>query len=253
MLRLATRGRADPGDEALLCGAERARLAALHVPRRRAEWLAGRATAKAVVVEALKEAFPGPWSRAAIEIGTQPSGMPSARLAVEARGVAGFAPGQRLPVSVSISHTQGHAICAATCPPRAGAPLRALGVDLGVVEQRSRELVADFFTGEEQHYVRDGPAEELDLRANLIWCAKEAVLKTVGLGLTIDTLEVSCRPGSGPADPGEWRLAPADDGWHPFLATCGPGLLAGGALVRGIWRAFPGLVAALASRTAPGS
>ncbi len=253
MLRLASRGRADPGDEALLCGAERARLAALHVPRRRAEWLVGRATAKAVVVAALKEAFPGPWSRAAVEIATQASGMPCARLATEARGVAGFTPGQRLPVSVSISHTQGNAVCAATCPPRAGAPLRVRGVDLGVIEQRSRELVADFFTDDEQRYVREGPAEEHDLRANLIWCAKEAVLKTVGLGLTIDTLEVSCRPGSGPTDPVEWPLAPADDAWHPFLAICGPGLLAGGAMLRGIWRPFPGLVAALAARTAPGS
>ena len=46
--------------------------------------------------------------------------------------------------------------------------------------------------------------------------------------------------------PAVWSLAPAEGEWHPFSASCRPALLAGGGAIRGIWRTFPGFVAALA-------
>jgi phosphopantetheinyl transferase (holo-ACP synthase) len=218
------------------------------VPKRRADWLLGRVVAKAVVAEALADALAGDWPLRAIEIPSDRSGMPYARLAPEAGPVGGFAPGERLPISVSISHAEGHALCAATCSgPADGMARRTLGVDLGLVEPRSRAFVVTFFTEDEQRFVRDASPSERGLRANLIWCAKEAVLKVLGLGLTVDTRDLSCLPEPGQADPAEWPIAPADDRWRPFVGTCGPALLPRGGTIRGIWRSFPGFVGALAS------
>ena len=217
------------------------------MPRRRADWLIGRLTAKTVVARALDDVFPGPWHPGALEIPSDASGMPYARIAPEAGGMAGFAPGERLPISVSISHTEGYALCAATCSASAtDGARRALGVDLGRSEPRSHGFVGTFFTPDEQGFLRDAPPRDRARRANLIWCAKEAVLKALGLGLTVDTIELSCLPGSGAADPAEWPLTPADDAWRPFVARCGPGLVPGGGTIRGVWRSFPGFVAALA-------
>jgi 4'-phosphopantetheinyl transferase len=218
------------------------------VPKRRADWLLGRLTAKSVVAEALREVLPGDWRPATIELANEPSGMPYARLARDAYPIAGFTPGERLPVSVSISHAEGHALCAATwATPLEGGSRRALGIDLGRVEPRSRELVATFFTDDEQRFVRDATGLRRDLRANLIWCAKEAVLKALGLGLTVDTLDVTCLPGRGPVDPAAWSLAPAGAAWRPFVARCGPALAPEASTIRGVWRVFPGFVGALAS------
>jgi NAD(P)-dependent dehydrogenase (short-subunit alcohol dehydrogenase family) len=80
---------------------------------------------------------------------------------------------------------------------------------------------------------------------------KEAVLKALGLGLTVDTREVSCLPGDGPADPGAWPLAPQDGAWRPFGAACSPALLCRRGTLAGIWRTVPGFVVALALHAAP--
>ncbi len=232
--------------------AERARLAGFRVPKRRADWLIGRIAAKSVVAAAMADVVPGDWPLRAIEIPSDASGMPWARLAPEAGPVAGFAPGERLPISVSISHAGGHALCAATwSAPAAGGSRRTLGIDLGVVEPRSREFVATFFTEDEQRFVRDALPLERSLRANLIWGAKEAVLKALGLGLTVDTLGLSCLPENGPADPAEWPLAPLDDAWRPFVARCGADLVPSGGTIRGIRRSFPGFVGVLACTRRP--
>ncbi len=235
---------------AALTAAERARFDALHVPRRRAEWLLGRTAAKSVVAQALRDAIPRAWPPEALEIASAPSGMPFARLAPEAEPVAGFAPGDRLPVTITISHTAGHALCAAawTAPSPGEAPLpRALGVDLALVEHRSPGFVETFFTDGEQRWVHAAPWWERDVRANLVWCAKEAVLKALGLGLTVDTRALELRADAGAADPAEWPLAPAEPPWSPFTMACSAAAVAGGAVVRGVWRTFPGFLGALAS------
>jgi phosphopantetheinyl transferase len=226
--------------------AERARLAGFRVPKRRDDWLIGRIAAKSVVAAALADALPGDWPPCAIEIPSDSTGMPYARLAPEADPVAGFAPGARLPVSVSISHAEGHALCAATWSAPGDDGSRSLGVDLGPIEPRSRAFVATFLTEDEQRFVLDGLPSERGLRANLVWGAKEAVLKALGLGLTVDTLDLCCLPEAGSVDPAEWPLAPPDDGWRPFVARCSPALFAGGGDLRGIWRTLPGFVGALA-------
>jgi 4'-phosphopantetheinyl transferase len=249
-------------DDACLTGAERASLAGFRVAKRRADWLAGRVTAKAVVARAMQEVLPGRWPLRAIEIATEPSGAPCARLARDAQPIAGFAPGERLPISVSISHAEEHALAAATCSPRKSLPARSedppdegedhpgvsLGADLGAIEPRSPAFVETFLTPEERRFVAGGTAAERDLRANLVWCAKEAVLKAFGVGLTVDTLEVSCLPAPGAVDLAAWPMSPPDGAWRPFLAACGAALVQGGATIHGVWRAFPGFVGALAAR-----
>jgi 4'-phosphopantetheinyl transferase len=232
-----------------LTAAERSRLGGLRTAKRRGDWLLGRLTAKRVVAEALRDVVPGEWPLRAIEIASDGRGAPWARLAPEARPIAGFAPGERLPVSVSISHAEGHALCAATALERDGARPQ-LGIDLGRIEPRSRELVDTFFTDDERRLVGDAPPGERALDANLVWCAKEAVLKALGLGLTVDTRDLSCLPAPGLADRSEWRVAPRGDEWRPFVAACGPRVVPGGATIHGIWRTFPGFVAALATHRA---
>jgi 4'-phosphopantetheinyl transferase len=231
--------------EGSLSAAERGQLSALRVPRRRADWVAGRVTAKSVVAEALSLPTGSPLS--VIEIVSEPSGRPHARVAPEAPPVARFAAGTQLPVSISISHVEGMALCAATRLDLGGERRRALGIDLGRVEPRSPEFVDTFFTDDEKRFVREARGGDPSLLANLVWCAKEAVLKALGIGLTVDTLEVNCKPLTGLADPTEWPLAPTGREWHPFVALCGSALVPGGEAVHGIWRSFPGLVAALAA------
>jgi len=232
------------GGEASLTVVERARLAEHRVHQRRADWLIGRLTAKSVVARALGLPADGPLD--AIEIGNDPSGAPYARVAPEERALGRFAPGERLPISVSISHTEGYALCAAAPLDPAGDG--SLGIDLGRVEPRSPEFLATFLTEDERDFVRAAPRPEQPLRSNLIWCAKEAVLKALGLGLTVDTFDLTCLPEAGSVRPIPWQMTPRDEEWHPFVATCSPSLLAGGATVRGAWRTFPGLVGALACR-----
>jgi 4'-phosphopantetheinyl transferase len=236
---------ASAGGETSLTLAERSRLAGLGVAKRRADFLLGRLTAKVVVAAALGERAAGRWLPEVIELPAEPGGAPFARLAPEAEPVAGFAPGQRLPVSVTISHTEGNALCAAayTGP---GAPQRMLGIDLGRIEPRSPALQATFFTEEERRWVGAAPPGQADLRANLIWCAKESALKVLGLGLTVDTLGITCLPEEAPADPDEWPLRPAEGTWRRFTAACAPELAAGGLTLRGAWRIFGGFVGALA-------
>jgi 4'-phosphopantetheinyl transferase len=223
------------------------------VGKRRADWLAGRTAAKAVVAAALGAAGLGPWRPAELEIRSEASGMPFAALAREAHAAGPFSPGDRLPVSVTISHLGGHTLCAAECEPGGGAPRRTLGIDLGEVEPRSSAFAATFLAEDEQRRVREAAPGERDLVANVVWCAKEAVLKALGLGLTVDTYAVRCLPGEVAADPGEWDLAPDGGAWRVLAIACDPALVAGGARVRGIWRQLGGgLVGALAERT-PGA
>ncbi|MGC4001242.1 MAG: 4'-phosphopantetheinyl transferase superfamily protein [Anaeromyxobacter sp.] len=194
--------------EAWLTGAERERLGQLRVPRRRLEWLVGRLVAKSVVARALAEIHGGRWPPPALEILPEVGGRPVVRLAPGAEPVAGFTPGDLLPVTLSISHTEGHAMCAAAVG--AGAP--GIGIDLGRIEPRSPAFLETFLTAAEQAFVRGSP-DGHPVRANLVWCGKEAALKALGLGLTVDTLLVSCLP----SEPG----TPRRPGRSPRLAAPG--------------------------------
>jgi phosphopantetheinyl transferase (holo-ACP synthase) len=222
----------------------------MSVEKRRRDYLVGRATAKLVVARAVREWFPDDdWPPGDIELPADPGGVPYARLAPEAAPRAGLAPGDRLAVSVSISHTEGRALCAATLVDP-GAPRRAIGVDLGRIEPRSAELQTTFFTDAERSYVHAASPDRADLHANLVWCAKEAVLKVLGVGLAVDTFGLTCLPESTLVDPGEWPFRPDEGRWRRFSVVCAPTLLAPGGVILGAWRELDGFVGAVALRSA---
>ena len=156
----ASAGWLDPREAAVLEG--------LRVPKRRAEWLLGRWTARRAGA-----AFLGRDDAAGWAVVAAADGAPEAWIGPE-----------RAPCTVSISHRGGWAACA-VAPPHV-----ALGCDLEVVEPRSEGFVRDYFTGAESAAVLEAPAGDRDLLANLVWAAKEAVLKARRTGLRADTRSV---------------------------------------------------------------
>ena len=99
-----------------------------------------------------------------------------------------------------------------------------VGVDLELVEPRSAGFVADFLTTAEQRYVASRGAcgeHGWDLASNLLWSAKEAVLKVQRVGLRVDTRTVEVCI--------DHRASP--DGWAALTATG-----ANGTAYPGWWR-----------------
>ncbi len=97
---------------------------------------------------------------------------------------------QRMPVSLSISHSNGVAFCAVADWRQT--PETTVGVDLEYVEPRELSLARDVFALEEREVVRTLERSAYDWTVTAIWSAKEAVLKTLREGLRIDTRVVIC-------------------------------------------------------------
>jgi 4'-phosphopantetheinyl transferase len=180
-----------PSDNNWLSSVEIECLDKLQFAKRRADWRLGRWTAKRGIVACLN------WPRhprvlARIQIVASPSGAPEAVL-----------PHLATPVTISLSHREGIAVCAI-----ASAGVK-LGCDLEVIEHRDPAFVADYFTPLEQSLIsRATPAEQPAL-VTLLWSAKESVLKALREGLRLDTRSVIVTPGVGAPD--EW-------GWSPLHA-----------------------------------
>jgi 4'-phosphopantetheinyl transferase len=158
--------------EAFLSPSESTKYASLHFPKRAQEWLLGRWTGKRLV-QSLPE-FQA-YSLGDINIRNLPDGAPYIVL-----------PGQSAsPGCLSLSHCEGAALAAFS----AEADLR-IGVDLEKVELRSRAFVEDYFTQVEQDLVEAFPDDVRIRLVNLIWSAKESMLKALGVGLHWDTRKV---------------------------------------------------------------
>jgi len=114
-------------------------LSHLRFAKRRSDWRLGRWTAKQAVARSLnmsvqREALAG------IEIRSAASGAPEV-----------FFANQPAPVTISLSHRDGAAICAVALSSA------ALGCDLEMIEPRSDAFVTDYFTPEEQTLWRERP------------------------------------------------------------------------------------------------
>ena len=144
--------------------------------------------------------------------------------------------GMRLPISLSLSHSSEMALCALYAvggwwkapakdrPPSSlgtapnhpvtqsldqdwqdhaistGFPpggLVQVGVDVEGVAPRSDSFVEAYFAADEVHWIGQALDDEQALMATITWSAKEAVLKALQLGLTVDTRRVSCLPAMG--------------------------------------------------------
>lgn len=136
-------------------------------PKKRNDWLLGRWTAKTAVKSFLADSpdltFPE------IEIRSAEDGAPEV-----------FFQNQRLPVFISLSHSNGVGFCTIS------EPGTELGCDLEKVEPRSEHFIRDYFTEKEKALVDHSP-DQKEVYANLIWSAKESALKALRSGLRLDT------------------------------------------------------------------
>lgn len=213
---------------AWLSNVEQAQYSTFKFEKRRRDWLLGRWTAKnlvrqylatageeihldAVVIQA--DADGAPYPSCALQ-GTSPRPCP-----VWEGSLAGGGALERLPVSLSISHSNGTAFCglvAATAATSPLAPRPSLGCDIERVELREPGFVRSFFTAEEMAAVAAAGLAQ-DRLVTAIWSGKEAVLKAIREGLRIDTGRVVC----GFAD----IAAPQPD-WMPMAVRVDDGLAA---------------------------
>jgi 4'-phosphopantetheinyl transferase len=165
-----------PRDFDWLSATEAARLNSMRFAKRRADWRLGRWTAKRALAVSLN--VPAhPQALAEIEIRPAPSGAPEV-----------FFANKPAPVTVSLSHRAGTAVCAVALSDA------ALGCDLEVIEPRSNSFVADYFTTEEQALVARAFAGDRSRLCALLWSGKESALKALRAGLRLDTRCVIVSP-----------------------------------------------------------
>ena len=196
----------------VLCDAEQQRLSTLKVDKRRRDWLLGRWTAKHLAQGYLAQSTGAVPALDEIQIANADDGAPYCLL-------RGSEPPQRLPVSLAISHSHGHAFCALcheseidVTPVVPGdttgqiptGPRWSLGCDIEWIEHREQSFVSDFFTAQEIRDVMGTPVEHRDCRVTAIWSAKESVLKSLRTGLRIDTRRIECRFAQDDWLPREW-------------------------------------------------
>ena len=194
---------------------EGAALARYTVPKRRADWLLGRWTAKQLVQDYLRRQGGDDLPLNQIVVLADPDGAPFVSLAfgsAEARRL------ERLPVSLSISHSHGHALCALCAEPGA-----TVGADLELIEARDPSFTADFFTPAEQAAVAAAPEHLRATHVTALWSAKEAVLKALREGLRVDTRQVETALPAVLAE--EW--SPLEIALDGKLAVRHPGVWSG--------------------------
>ncbi len=172
---------------------ERGYLETIRFTKRRTEFLLRRHTGKRAVAAAL--GLPAdPSTLARVEILNRLTGAPYVQI-----------DGERAALDISLTDRAGWGV--ALIGSEGSMAAGTLGVDLEIVEPRTRGFVSDFLTPPEQEYVAArGAGDGWDAAANLIWSAKEAALKVMRVGLRADTrtVEVTVGHDRGP------------DGWHPL-------------------------------------
>jgi 4'-phosphopantetheinyl transferase len=189
-------------DDGWLSPRERNHLGTLRIAKRRNDWLLGRWVAK----QAARQLY----DHGLIEIIAADDGAPE--LYVDAK---------RTNHTLSISHSNGFAMAAI-----GGGSMR-MGCDVEYIEPRSREFIACYFTAPEAELVALVGERERPLVANLIWSAKESVLKGARVGLRFDTRRVEVAFARGL-------------GWQPFWAQLD------GVCWHGHWRAQRGWIHTIA-------
>ncbi|MBI3941378.1 MAG: 4'-phosphopantetheinyl transferase superfamily protein [Chloroflexi bacterium] len=250
----------------MLSAREKIECESLKFGKRRRDWILGRWTAKHLLQAHLYQKTGMLYPLYKIEIGNDKKGVPFATLLsrmhlVHAGGdwqsgqMEGGRPPAvcRLPMSISLSHSDDHAFCAivASGSDQYQASLlldtdpagqEFVGADIEQVERRSWLFVEDYFTTEEIEQVKNTPEPLQDTIITAIWSAKEAVLKALRLGLTVDTRAVSCVMSWEPSSregPRSLRIFDSfrtsmvypgyeNSSWADFHARCEPKLFHNG-------------------------
>lgn len=207
----------------VLSAEERQKFGVLKTDKRRHDWLLGRWTAKRLL-QAVIHARHGvtlPLNR--VNILPDADGAPLVSI------------NEYAPFTLSISHSKGTAFCGVI-----ECEAWPLGVDIERIEPHSEVFVADYFTTAEVDRINSSPPRTHDVLVTAIWCAKEAVLKALRVGLRVDTWAVTCLI----EPPAKLPLA-----WQPFgIALDGARLKSAVPALTGWWRVQNGYVLTLASR-----
>lgn len=168
-----------PAENQWLSASEILSLGRMRFVKRRNDWRLGRWTAKRALAACLS--LPSDLlALANIEIRAGASGAPDA-----------FLFNQPAPVTISLSHCAGIAMCGV-------APFGpGIGCDLELIEPHSNAFIADYLTAHEQALVERTLEEERSLLVTLLWSAKESALKALHMGLRLDTNCVDVTLGDG--------------------------------------------------------
>ena len=159
--------------------------------------------------------------------------------------VVRLADGGKLPVGVSISHSEGMAFSAAwsrngrrdspSAPTSSGSP------------PGTSALVRDFFRLHEiDAWGALSPGGDRDIFATAVWSAKEAVLKALRVGLAVDTRAVGIILSESEATGLPGLPRPDGGGWKGFEALVSPGVPGGDRPLAGFWREDAGFVLTMA-------
>lgn len=155
--------------------------------KRQREWLGAR-----LVTKDLIRASDQRWKQTTIqniEILNEESGAPF--LHIQGR--------QEYPGRVSLSHSNGYAFCAYSPDDI------SFGVDLELVETRSKVFSEDFFTTKESEQIAKIDIVEQSQYVTVIWSGKESVLKALSTGLRVDTRSVEVTIPEEPVEKNGWR------------------------------------------------
>lgn len=144
------------------------------VPKRAAEWAAGRAAVRKCLERLLATAGSSHLG-GEIRIVQDEQGKPIAELS----GQPGIQIGE-----VSLSHSNGIAMAMAGLP----GEFRGIGVDVEKIESRSEAWAGDYFSEEE--IVSAGNGDRRWAQLTRMWCLKEAALKALGIGLRFDLKDI---------------------------------------------------------------
>ena len=189
----------DVDQPAFLNPVELLKLPGKRFAKRRVEWLHGRLAAKTLLQARHPDCQGLPLTE--ILIANAAGGAP----------FASAASGTRLSGCISISHSGLLAACALTLDPQ-----RQVGIDLERVELRQADLFESYFTPRENAYVRRSPPEALQSVTTLIWSAKEAVLKALGIGLSLDTRQIEIEIINEGMPEAVQTPADTDSAWRRF-------------------------------------
>ncbi|MCA9962504.1 MAG: 4-phosphopantetheinyl transferase family protein [Anaerolineales bacterium] len=208
----------------LLGAAEAAHFARLRTEKRRRDWLLGRWTAKHLLQQVLRERCGTEVPLAELQVLNGHTHAPVVQCGAVARA--------DLP-SISISHSNSHAFCAAL--PRRNPPI---GADIEQIAPRSPQFVQDYFTAVEQDLVQQAVPEMQATLVTAIWSAKEAALKALQVGLMVDTRCVTCLFAVTAVPP---------QAWTPFAIELDASRLRVAPPLQGWWRVLNGFVLTLAA------
>ena len=148
--------------------------AGLAVAKRRDDWRLGRWLAKRAVVACLAGRTDG-IQPSDVAVAARSDGAPEAHVPAVGGGI---------PVSISISHSEGFGLAIAAIGDV------AVGCDVERITEHSERFVEDYFTTEERGALDHTPPALRSTGVTLIWSAKEAALKVLKQGLRVDTRTV---------------------------------------------------------------